>query len=158
MSEDFNALIEYGKSFTGFTPEHEKCLKDIAPVVMPHLEAVTHAFYEQLVKIPGTGKFLDGRVTKLKNVHLNWLESLFKDDVDEKFAEKMYNVGYVHVEIQLPIGFMAGSMTLINHGLAEIVMNEFGDDREKCLLALQAINSVTGLSLMLMQEAYQLWD
>ena len=158
MSEDFNALINYAKSFTGLTPEYEKCLKDIGPVVIPHLENVTNAFYDQLIEIPETAKFLEGRINKLKNTHLNWLIGLFESDIDANFAEKMYNVGYVHVEIQLPISFVAGAMTLLNNGLDEIVVKEFGDDKEKCIKALQSISSVTGLSLMIMQQAFQLWD
>lgn len=158
MSEDFNALIEYGKLFTDFTPKHEQCLREIAPVVIPHLESVTHAFYDQLLKIPETGKFLEGRVTELKNVHFNWLKSLFESEIDAQFAEKMHDVGYLHVSIELPIGFMAGAMTLINNGLSEIVVKEFSEDKERCVLALHSISSVTGLALMLMQQAYQLWD
>ena len=62
-------------------------------------------------------RFLEGRVDNLKSLHTRWLESLFTGPYDEKYVESLYNVGYVHVKVNLPVEFMAGAMTLINSHL-----------------------------------------
>ncbi|MDD1605941.1 MAG: protoglobin domain-containing protein [Methylococcaceae bacterium] len=161
MSYDFDALIGNSKSLSGLTPELEACLKEIAPILVPQLEKVTDTFYLRLIMIPNTSLFLESRMEqldKLKATHLAWLTSLFTRDINAEFAKDMRHVGDVHVSIQLPIEFMAGSMSLINKELIKLIIDALGDDKEQCTKALQAITAVTGLTLIIMQKSYQLWD
>ncbi|MEQ1529192.1 MAG: protoglobin domain-containing protein [Methylococcales bacterium] len=155
MLQNFNELITYSKAFSGLTPELEACLKDIAPTITPHLQRVTDSFYEQLAGIPATEKYLVGRLEHLKASHLKWMTDLFALNVDAQFAEGMYKVGDIHVKVNLPVEFMAGAMTLINTELIKLVVETMSNDVEKCSKALQAINAVTGLALMVMQQSYQ---
>ncbi|MDD2801056.1 MAG: protoglobin domain-containing protein [Methylobacter sp.] len=155
MAQNFNELIMYSKTFSGLTPELEVCLKDIAPVITPHLKQVTDSFYEQLATIPAAEKYLAGRIEHLKAAHLKWMINLFELDVDAQFAEGMYKVGDIHVKVNLPVEFMAGAMTLINTEIIKLVIDKMGSDLDKCSKALQAINAVTGLALMIMQQSYQ---
>jgi hemoglobin-like flavoprotein len=161
MPYDFDVLIEHSKLLSGLTPELEACLKEIAPIVIPHLEKVTDAFYRRLIMIPSTRDFLEhnnAQLEKLKDTHLAWLNSLFTRDIDAEFAKDMRHVGEVHVSVQLPIEFMAGSMRLINKELIKIVIDALYDNKDQCTKALQAISAVTGLTLIMMQKSYQLWD
>ncbi len=161
MSHDFDAIITESKTLSGLTPELESCLKEIAPIIVPHLEKVAEVFYMRLVMVPSTCKFLEGymnQLDKLKATQLAWLTSLFTRDIDAAFAKDMSRVGDVHVTIQLPIEFMAGSMSIINKELIRVVVEALGDDKTRCLKALQAISTVTGLTLIIMQKSYQLWD
>lgn len=155
MPQNFYELIAYSKAFSGLTPELEACLKDIGPIITPHLKKVTDSFYEQLGMIPVTENFLAGRIEHLKAAHLQWMTNLFTFDVDAHFAAGMFKVGDVHVKVNLPVEFMAGAMTLINTELIKIVLETMGDDIEQSSKALQAINAVTGLALMIMQQSYQ---
>jgi len=155
MPQNFNELITYSKAFSGLTPDLEACLQDIAPVITPHLKRVTDSFYEQLATIPVTEKYLAGRIDHLKAAHLRWMTDLFTLNVDAQFAEGMYKVGDIHVKVNLPVEFMAGAMTLINTELIKLVVETMGKDIDKCAKALQAINAVTGLALMIMQQSYQ---
>lgn len=152
-------IINQVKALSGFTPELEDCLKEIAPIIVPHLAKVTDAFYIRLLVIRSTAVFLENHADKLdhlKTTHLNWLTSLFTDNIDADFAEKMLKVGEIHVSIKLPMEFMAGSMSLLNKELIKVVITEI-EDKERCLKSLQAINAVTSLTLIVMQKAYQLW-
>lgn len=161
MTNDFGALIIENKLLAGLTPELESCLKEIAPLITPRLKQVTDTFYIRLVSVPSTCKFLQNHETqldKLKATHLTWLTSLFTRDIDAEFAKEMTHVGDVHLAIQLPIEFMSAAMSLINKELIKIVIETLGDDKEQCTKALQAISAVTGLTLVLMQKSYQLWD
>lgn len=161
MPHDFDALIANSKLLSGLTPELEACLKEIAPILMPQLANVTDMFYIRLAMIPSTSRFLEGHITqldKLKATHLAWLTSLFTRDINAEFAKDMHHVGEVHTSIQLPIEFMAGSMSLISKELIKLIIDALGDNKEQCTKALQAITAVTGLTLILMQKSYQLWE
>jgi hemoglobin-like flavoprotein len=160
MSDDFDTLITESKALSGLTPELEMYLKDIAPIVMPHLSKVTETFYMRLVIAPTTCAFLEAYMDKLdslKATHLAWMMSLFTHNIDKKFAEEMRRVGDVHISIQLPIEFMSGAMSLVNKELIRVVVENI-DDKVQLIKALQAINAVCGLSLIIMQKSYQLWD
>jgi hypothetical protein len=149
MSQNFFELVAYGKSFSGLTPELEACLKNIGPIITPHLKKVTDSFYEQLGTIPLTEQYLAGRIEHLKAAHLQWLTGLFTLEVDAHFASGLYKIGDVHVKVNLPVEFMAGAMTLINNEIIKIALENMSDDIEQCSKALQAINAVTGLALRL---------
>jgi len=155
MSQNFDELISYAKVFSGLTPDLEARLKAIAPIITPHLKSVTDSFYEQLATIPVTEKFLAGRIEHLKAAHQRWMTDLFTLNVDAQFAQTMYNVGDIHVKVNLPVEFMAGAMTLINNELIKLVVETMGNNIHECAKALQAINAVTGLALMIMQQSYQ---
>lgn len=160
MSQNFDELISHGKSISGLTPELENCLKEIAPLVIPRLPEVTDAFYVRLITSPNTSKFLQkyaDQLDGLKKTHLDWLISLFTVDMNAEFAKNMARVGEVHVGIQLPLDFMTGAMCLINKGMIQIIIEEFGDDKAKSAKALQAVSAVTGLVLIIMQQSYQLF-
>ncbi|MDD2740304.1 MAG: protoglobin domain-containing protein [Methylomonas lenta] len=155
MAHDYNRLTQYAKMFTGLTPEHETILKEIGPQITPRLKAVTEEFYEQLLNVPEAKTFLEGRVEALKMTHIKWLEGLFNNELGPAYTEQMYNVGSVHVKVNLPVEFMSGGMTLINNRLIALVVELFGNDPARCQQILTAISAVTGFSLITMQQSYQ---
>lgn len=147
---NLDELIQYAKAFSGLTPDLEIHLKEIAPEITPHLKSVTDSFYDDLGAIPNAAKYLDGRIDKLKDTHLNWLIGLFTLTIDAEFAQKMYTVGETHFKISLPVEFMVGSMALLNNEFNLLVFKVYGDDPAKCSKILRAISAVSVLSLMLM--------
>lgn len=155
MSEDFEKLTVYGKSFSGLTSEREALLVEVGPLIKPHLTLVTDEFYQQLQAIPETIEFLHGRVDSLKKSHQMWMEGLFFGPFDKDFTRQMFKVGDIHVKVKLPVEFMAGAMTLINNRLYGLIVEIFGDDKVRCAAVLAAVNAVTGFSLLIMQQSYQ---
>lgn len=155
MSQDFEKLTVYGKSFSGLTPSKEALLIEAGASIKPRLGAVTEEFYQQLLAIPEASEFLAGRVDSLKKTHGLWMESLFTGPFDKDFTARMFKVGDVHVKVKLPVEFMAGAMTLINNRLFSLIVETFGDDKQRCADVLGAVNAVTGFSLLVMQQSYQ---
>lgn len=161
MPQNLDTLMANGKSISGLTPELEALLKAIAPTMLPHLPKVTDAFYVRLLTSPATSVFLKDHVNKLdmlKGTHLAWLNSLFTQDIDIPFTEKMIKVGEAHVAIKLPLEFMVSATFLIQKELIQVIVDEFGGDKQQCSQALQAVNGVLGFSLVIMQQSYNLWD
>lgn len=152
---DYEKLTVYTKQFTGLTPEMEKLLTELAEQIKPHLPDVTDNFYNVLTQIPKAEPFLAGRVDKLKQTHIRWLEQVFSGPFDVDYVQAMYHVGDVHVKVNLPVEFMAGAMTLvaieINDRLGEIL----GSDPARLKQAITAVNAVLGFTLMIMQQSYE---
>ena len=152
---DFEALTSYAKSFSGLTPERERLLAQIGPEISPGLAQVTEAFYETLVAIPTTAPFLEGRLELLKQTHLRWLTSLFSGPFDIDYAKAMYRVGHVHVQVNLPVEFMAGGMALIGDRLIAEIERLYADDEQLRRDALGAVNAILGFTLIVMQQSFQ---
>lgn len=152
----FTELGARAKAFAGLTPARERMLRDIAPSILPQLDTVTDHFYARLQAITATAPFLEGRLPRLRRTHRAWLESLFTQDFDLAFVEKMYGVGDAHVGAKLPIEFMAGGMTLIEEELVPLVLRLAPGDTERQVALAGAVNAALGFSLMVMQESYQL--
>lgn len=83
------------------------------------------------------------------------MEGLFSGPFDKAYTEHMYKVGDTHVKVKLPVEFMAGAMTLINNRLIELIVETYGDDKERCAQILTAVSAVTGMALLVMQQSYQ---
>lgn len=152
---DFVELTRYAKSFTGLTPDKEALLQQLGPAVVPGLSEVTDKFYATLQQIPKAAVFLEGRVEHLKSTHAKWLESLFTGPYDDQYAQKMYEVGNVHVKVNLPVEFMSGGMTLIQSELLPVLAGACDNDAGRLAAAASAVTSIVGFSLLVMQESYQ---
>ncbi|BBA36762.1 uncharacterized protein sS8_4839 [Methylocaldum marinum] len=155
MSNDFDKLTRYAKSFSGLTPEREALLVEVGTQIKPKLAGITEDFYQQLLSIPEASAFLEGRVESLKKTHTRWMEGLFTGPFDKNYTEQMYKVGDVHVKVRLPVEFMAGAMTLINNRLIALIVETYGDDNRHCAEILAAVSAVTGMTLLVMQQSYQ---
>ncbi len=154
IKPDLTELTRYAKQFSGLTTEKEDVLSSIKDDVAPLLEAVTNNFYDAMNNIPEAASYLEGRITGLKQTHLNWMNSIFAGPYDEAYTELMYNVGDTHVRVNLPVEFMSGGITLVCNELYKIIFETYGEDSTKTRSIIEAINSAMGFSLFVMQKSY----
>ena len=157
MSEtvDFDALYKHGRLYSGFDDEDEKTLQAEGAKLLPHLQAVTDQFYAALGQIPDAKPFLEGRIDSLKKTHVAWLQTVFSGPYDANFAARMHKVGEVHVQVRLPVEFMACGMIQIGRYLIPILAQVYAGDTATLARMMKAINSVTGLCLIIMPGSYQ---
>jgi len=66
----------------------------------------------------------------------------------------MYDVGDIHVRVNLPVEFMSGGVTLICNELYRIIFEVYGTDSAKAHSIISAVNSALGFSLFVMQKSY----
>ncbi len=149
-------MVDDAKQLNGLSPQLERELRLIAPEVIPHLDRITEAFYEELMALPTTSPFLEGRLDQLKKTHRTWLETLLTDDYDGEMAQFLERVGRRHVEVGLPLELMVGAMTILQRHLQVLLVELFGDDPERLKTALLAVTAALGFSLQLMQQTYHL--
>ncbi|MCF6336397.1 MAG: protoglobin domain-containing protein [Gammaproteobacteria bacterium] len=154
IKPDFIELTRYAKQFSGLTIEKEDVLLSVKDEVAPLLVTVTDNFYDAMNDIPEAASYLEGRITGLKQTHLNWMNSVFTGPYNEKYTESMYDVGDIHVRVNLPVEFMSGGVTLICNELYKIIFELYGEDSVKTHNLISAINSALGFSLFVMQKSY----
>lgn len=154
VKPNYIQLTKYAKLFSNLTIEKEQLLRDAKNDLSPHLQHVTDNFYATLQTIPEAQPFLEGRMDALKQTHLRWLNSIFTGPYDATYTESMYNVGDVHVKVNLPVEFMCGGITLINDSLYPIVFEIYNGNAHKTHQLINAVNSVMGFSLFVMQKSY----
>ncbi len=154
IKPDFVELTRYAKQFSGLTTEKENVLLSIKDRVTPLLGGVTDNFYDAMNDIPEAASYLEGRITGLKQTHLNWMNSIFSGPYDDAYTESMYNVGSIHVQVNLPVEFMSGGITLICNELYKIIFEIYGEDSTKTHNIISAINSAMGFSIFVMEKSY----
>ncbi|NOX92898.1 MAG: hypothetical protein GXP18_10750 [Gammaproteobacteria bacterium] len=154
VKPDFVELTRYAKQFSGLTTEKENVLLSIKDRVTPLLGGVTDNFYDAMNDIPEAASYLEGRITGLKQTHLNWMNSIFSGPYDDAYTESMYNVGNIHVQVNLPVEFMSGGITLICNELYKIIFEIYGEDSTKTHNIISAINSAMGFSIFVMEKSY----
>lgn len=154
IQPDFPELTRYAKMFSNLTEEKENILRSVKDEISPHLVKVTDNFYATLKDIPEALPYLEGRVDALKQTHIKWMHEVFTGPYDEAYTEAMYNVGDVHVKVDLPVEFMSGGITLICDELYKIVFEIRRDDIQGAQQIISAIDSIMGFSLFVMQKSY----
>jgi len=154
IKPDFIELTRYAKQFSGLTIEKENVLFSIKDETAPLLSAVTDNFYNAMNDIPEAASYLEGRITGLKQTHLNWMNSIFTGPYSEKYTESMYHVGDIHVQVNLPVEFMSGGVALICDELYKVIFDVYGQNSAKTHGIISAINSSLGFSLFVMQKSY----
>jgi len=152
---DFVQIGQYAKQFSRLTPEKEALLAEEGLKLIPYLPEVTDKFYVNLQNVTKAAPYIEGKIDYLKQTHLTWLKSVFSGQYGQPYVETMYRVGYIHVQVDLPVEFMSGGITLITNELITIASIVYKDDPEKCIEVLSAINAVFGFSLLVMQASYQ---
>jgi hypothetical protein len=150
---DFRQMCEESKQLSGLTAEDEATLRELADLIVPALDGVTDRFYTILGQVPRTAAFIEGRVDILKKTHRAWLESLFTRSLDAEYAQWMYQIGAVHVRVELPVEFMTAGMSLVLRELL-LLVGRASMAAEAKSRAGAAIGSVCGFSQLIMQKSY----
>jgi truncated hemoglobin YjbI len=150
---DLEKINELARAFSGLDDARAAHMAEIAQRIEPFLDDVTDEFYRRLQEIEPADLFLQGRVDSLKKTHRDWLGKVFSGAYDSDYVSEMYAVGETHVNVRLPLEFMAGAMTLLMETLTP-ALAQVSNDREELANTVQSVNAVLGFSLMIMQESY----
>lgn len=150
---DYSQLCEEIKQLSGLTARDEATLHELSALIGPALDGVTERFYATLGRVRSTAEFIEGRVDILKRAHRAWLESLFARSLDAEYAKWLYQIGAVHVHVELPVEFMTAGMSLILRELL-LLVGEAPLDVEAKTRAGAAIAAACTFSQLIMQRSY----
>jgi len=129
-------------------------LKGLSPVVEPHLDQIVLDFYNLLLAIPDTARFLqdEAKTAWLRARHRDWLRSLFQGPFDERYFQRLQRIGHAHVRIGLSAHFVYVGMNLIRQHLHRIIETEV--DPRKREDAFRAMEKILDLNLDVIARTY----
>jgi len=137
-----------------FSEPEMETLKGLLPVVEPHLDQIVSDFYNLLLTIPDTAKFLkdDTQLARLRGMHRLWLLSLFQGPYDERYFQRLQRIGHAHVRIGLSAHFVYVGMNLIRQHLHRIIEMEVDPGPREG--AFKAVEKILDLNLDVIARTY----
>jgi len=134
--------------------EEENMLLRLAPLVEPHADQVVEDFYQFLLEIPDTAKFLEDpdRLARLKASHREWLMTLFQGPFEENYFRRLQRIGQAHVRIGLSAHFVYVAMNFLRARLKEIIASEIKSPERE--FAVEALDRILDLNLDAIARAY----
>jgi signal transduction histidine kinase len=119
-------IIDEMKQFVEFGPADERRLRQLWPVVEPHVVRVIDRFYERIQQSPGASSVLSGpdQVERLKLTLHVWLRELLQGPWEEPYADRRRRIGYRHVEVGLGSQYMYTAMAVIQNELTALAVAE----------------------------------
>jgi uncharacterized membrane protein (DUF373 family)/hemoglobin-like flavoprotein len=137
-----------------FTGADIETLKGLLPVVSPHVQTIVSDFYDLLLSIPDTAKFLQDpvKLAWLRTQHQQWLLALFQGSYDEGYFQRLQRIGHAHVRINLSAHFVYVGMNLIRQRLHRIIETEVDPRHQEA--ANRAMEKVVDLNLDIIARTY----
>ena len=133
--------------------DEEDMLHRLAPLVEPQADQVVEDFYQFLLEIPYTAKFIQDpeRLSRLKGFHRAWLLALFEGPFNESYFQRLQRVGLAHVRIGLSAHFVYVGMNFLRERLRGILTEVEPAERG---MAEAALDKILDLNLDLIARAY----
>ncbi|OGP69516.1 MAG: hypothetical protein A2Y80_06065, partial [Deltaproteobacteria bacterium RBG_13_58_19] len=129
-------------------------LKSLKPLVEPHADRIVDDFYQLLMEIPDTAKFLqdEARLARLKAAHRDWLLALFTGPFDERYYQRLHRIGHAHVRIGVSAHFVYMSMNFLRLHLKQIIAGELQPPLLE--MAEQSLDKILDLNLDVIARTY----
>ena len=151
-------VFEELKRYVRFGEADERALRALHAAAAPRFEGIADVFYERILSHEDARKALVGgesRVGHLKTTLVAWMDTLLAGPWDERYWERRYQIGRVHVRIGLPQHYMFGAMNVIRGELADSAWERFKDVPEELDAARTALGKILDLELAIMIHTYR---
>jgi uncharacterized membrane protein (DUF373 family) len=139
-----------------FSDTEEELLKELLPLAESNRERMIDDFYDYLLKIPETARFLRNELTlqRLKHTHSEWFMTLFSGRYDNQYLLNLQRIGQAHVRIGLNAHYVNAAMHVVRRFLIELLQASFPviEDRRKYRIAVEKILDI---NLDIMSTSYQ---
>jgi len=128
-------------------------LHRLVPLVEPQADQVVEDFYQFLMEMPDTAKFLQDpeRLARLKGLHRAWLLKLFEGPFNESYFQRLQRIGMAHVRIGLSAHFVYVAMNFLRDRLKGILLEVEPAERG---VAVTALDKILDLNLDAIARAY----
>jgi two-component system, NtrC family, sensor histidine kinase HydH len=152
------AYLQSLKTYVGFDDASSVTLREIYPLVGPHVARIIDDFYDTIEAHPGAREAITGgpeQIERLKHSLRRWLEELFVGPHDAGYLARRARIGRVHVRINLPQAFMFTAMNRIRVQAATVIHEGLGHDAAALQKATTAVHQIMDIELAIMLETYR---
>ncbi|HJV33670.1 protoglobin domain-containing protein [Geomonas sp.] len=139
-----------------FTDHDATLLNDLLPLARQNSERMRDEFYEYLLKMPDTAKYLrdEKSLQRLKDTHTEWFLSLFSGRYDETYLARLQRIGHAHVHIGLNAHYVNAAMNVVRRFLIELLQSTFPQIEERRKYRI-AVEKILDINLDIMSTSYQ---
>ena len=166
---DMDRFVSEQMAFVGLGADDMALIRETAPLVLAHGEALTTALYDHFLRVPESARFFlreDGspdreRIERRKHSLKRWLKESVEIAVGEGVAYYLLGVALSHSHRQhgpggaVPPELMVGAMSLTQTALAGVLEAELADAR-RALRAVTAWNKLSLVHLNILLQGYLL--
>ncbi len=145
------------KNFLELSPEDEKLLKDLQPLISRKAPAIIDEFYAHILEfdfLKSVYKDLEV-INRLKISWVEYINQLFSGDYDKGYFERRFRIGMVHEKNGLIPEWYLGAYAFLRKLLINTIAEEIPGTSEIFLPTLNALNKVLTLDMELAIKAYE---
>jgi uncharacterized membrane protein (DUF373 family) len=148
--------MEEVKNHYFFTDADAALLKELLPIARDNSERMVNEFYDYLLQIPETAKFLmdEKSQARLKRIHQDWFLNLFSGRYDNHYLFNLQRIGQAHVSSGLNAHYVNAAMNVIRRFLIELLQATYPviEQRRKYRIAVEKILDI---NLDIISTSYQ---
>jgi len=139
-----------------FTHDDAEHLKELLPIAQENCDLMVEEFYDYLLTIPETARFLkdDKVLQKLKKTNADWFLSLFSGNYDSHYLNALQRIGQTHVRIDLSAHYVNAAMNLVRRIIIELLQANFPEIEERRKYRI-AVEKILDINLDIMSTSYQ---
>ncbi len=144
------------RQYIGWTEADVGNVRELAPVVKPHVPRLVDDFYAEVTRHDATRRVFTGgaeQVARLTRTLTLWLEELFSGEYDTAYVTRRWKVGLRHVQIGLGQEYTTVALGRMRSELVRVIAADATASRFPDLLA--TLNRLLDIDLALMGDAYQ---
>ncbi len=130
-------------------------MRDLAPLVEPHLVELSERFYAQIPAHPEAAAVFAGgaaHIARLKLTLQRWARGLVSGVYDAAYAEERLQIGVRHVQIGLPQRYVVGAMYVVEDFLRGVIDAEVSEAERSTLKV--SLSRIINIDLNLICETY----
>ena len=138
-----------------FTAQDAELLLSLQPLAEENLERFSQEFYDYLYSLPETAAILNSsNRLRLREMHNNWLMSLFSGTYDNHYLNHLTRIGQAHVKVGLSVHFVNSAMNQVRHFLLGLIDDNYSDRHmRRCLR--EAVEKILDMNLDVMSTSYR---
>ena len=138
-----------------FTPEDEKRLHDLRPLMEEHVDEVMSTLSLWIMGTKGAAKFFtdESRKSHVFGAQREWFLELFSGNYDNRHYEKLIRIGATHVKQNVDAHYMNRAVNLVKNACIGIVQ-KIEEDRVEATNKIISIGKVLDISLDVITTSY----
>jgi PAS domain S-box-containing protein len=144
--------------YLGWNESDARRVTSLAPIVMPHADALIRDFYAEIRRHPEAMKVITGgseQMARLSRTLRAWLIDLLTGPYDEAYMARRWKVGHRHVEIGLAQRYAGLALARLRAGLVQTVERHWQGKERELGPVVASLHKLLDLEHALIQDAYE---
>jgi len=140
----------------GLTMKDLQLLKAVKPLVEPHLDEVTEAFYSTITQVERVNQIIHtySSVERLRETLRVHLSEMFDGNINGDYLHRRDRVAMAHIRIGLETKWYMGAFLALQQTMFNIVNRQVPDTEQRTAIR-ESISKVLNFEQQLVLEAYQ---